>query len=187
MLGTRTLTALALVTATLGTGLAGSPAEAATGYVGRVQARGGLVAHYAPTSPAPRYGSYPDGARIGLVCKVRSVSIHGNKIWYLVRGSANRWVSARYVDNIGSAPRTCGDGVTSDGRVSAARLYRREGPSLRTAKVGHLSRHDLVHVVCWTDGLGEGAGDVMWFLLTNGSWVSADYVDPTKQRVELCR
>ena len=72
MFGTRTVTALALVTAMLGTGLAASPADAASGYVGRVQARGGLVAHYAPTSPAPRYGSYPDGTRIGLVADDRT-------------------------------------------------------------------------------------------------------------------
>jgi hypothetical protein len=186
MLGKRTVTALATIAATLGAGLAASPADAATGYVGRVDANIGLIAHYVPTAAAPAYGSYRDKTRLNLVCKVRSVPIGDNDVWYLVKGSARRWVSARFVDNIGAAPRACGDGETSTGRVTAARLSRREAPTLRAAKVGYLTRNTKVHVVCWVDGLGEGTGDLMWYQLTNGSWVSGDYVGPTARRVELC-
>ena len=162
-----------------------APADAAS-YVGRVDAHHGLVAHYVPTAAAPRYGHYADGARIRLVCKVRSVSIGQNDRWYLVRGSARRWVSARYVHNIGAAPRWCGDSHRSRGRVTAAVLNRREAPTLRAAKVGTLHRHDRVSIVCWVDGLGEGAGDTQWYQLGNGTWVSADHIGPTKRRVELC-
>ena len=186
MLRRRTATAAVTILASLSAAVAVSPADAATRYVGQVDANRGLVAHYVPTSAAPRYGSYADGARLRLVCKVRSVSIGGNDLWYLVKGSKRRWVSARYVDNVGSAPRSCGDGHTSKGRVTADELNRREAPTLRAAETGALERDDKVSVVCWVDGLGEGDGDTQWYQLTDGSWVSAEYVGPTKRRVELC-
>ena len=186
MLRSRTATALVMIVASLGAGTAVSPADASTGYVGRVDAHRGLVAHYVPTAAAPRYGGYADGTRLRLVCKVHSVPIGGNDLWYLVQGSKRRWVSARYVENIGSAPRFCGDGRASRGRVTAHRLNRREAPTLRAAEQGTLERHDRVRIVCWVDGLGEGDGDTQWYQLANGSWVSADYIGATKRRVELC-
>lgn len=177
---------MAAAAALLSTGLAATPAEAASGYVGRVNSNVGLQAHYVPTSAAPRYGSYGDQTRLELLCKVRSVPIGGNDLWYLVRGSKRRWVSARYVDNIGPAPRFCGDGQTSRGSVTTARLNRREAPTVRAAKDGVLTRNARVSIVCWVDGLGEGAGDVQWYQLASGSWVSADYIGPTQRRIELC-
>ncbi len=183
----RTLTAIATIAATLGVGLAAAPtADAATsGYVGTVNADDGLVAHYVPSAAAPKYGSYGDGTELSLVCKVRSDSVGGNDRWYLVKGSARRWVSARYVDNVGAAPRFCGDGATSKARTTA-RLNRREAPTLRAAKQGVLKRHARVAVVCWVDGLGEEAGDTRWYQLASGSWVSADHVGASKRRIELC-
>ena len=166
--------------------LSSTPAGAATTSVGRVDANHGLLGHYVPTAAAPRYGHYADGARIRIVCKVRSVSIGRNDRWYLVRGSARRWVSARYVDNVGAAPGRCGDGRRSRGRVTVAALNRREAPSLRAAKAGTLHRHDRVSIICWVDGLGEGPGDLQWYQLGNGTWVSAKHVGPTSRRVELC-
>ncbi|MGD9960726.1 hypothetical protein [Nocardioides sp.] len=183
----RTFTALATIAMTLGAGLATSAAaDAAPGYVGQVDAAGGLAAHYVPAAAAPRYGGYGDGTRLTLVCKVRSVSIGGNDLWYLVHGSKRRWVSARYVDNVGPAPRFCGDGRNSTARVTAARLNRREAPTLRAATDGVLARGARVSVVCWVDGLGQAAGDTRWYQLASGSWVSADHIGATKRRVELC-
>lgn len=187
MLRTRSITAFAAVVATLGAGLVAAPANAADGSIGRVEARGGLVAHYVPAAPAPRYGGYADGTRLHLTCKVRSVSVRGNDLWYLVRGKKGRWVSARYVANVGKAPRLCGDGQMSSGRVTAARLNRRVAPTVRAAKDGVLERGARVSVVCWVDGLGQGAGDTQWYQLASGSWVSAEYVGPTSPRVEVCR
>lgn len=184
---TRTITALAAVLATLGAGLIAGPAVADTGYVGRVEAHGGLVAHYVPSSRAPRYGSYADGTRLNLTCKVHADAVRGNDLWYLVGGSKTHWVSARYVANVGTAPRYCGDAQTSTGRVKVDRLNMRMAPTLRAAKVGVLKRHDRIHAECWVDGLGQGAGDVQWYQLTNGKWVSAAYIGPTSPRVELCR
>lgn len=164
-----------------------APAHAANRYVGEVNSNRGLIAHPVPSSGTPRSGSYGDGARLTLICKVRSVSIGGNDLWYLVRDSKEQWVSARYVDNIGAAPRLCGDGRSSKAYVDTARLNRREGPTLRTAVDGVLQRNARVSVVCWLEGLSEGAGDGQWFQLDSGSWISAKYVSPTKRRVELCR
>ncbi len=182
---TRSATALASLATAIMAGV-GAPAHAATGYQGRVDATGGLVAHYVPSSDAAKYGSYADGARLRLTCKVHSESVDGNDLWYLVRGSKGRWVSARYVDNVGAAPRVCGDGLQSKGTVITDRLNRREAPTLRAAKDGVLTRDDQVSVVCWVDGLREGTGDTVWYQLAGGSWVSADYISPMKRRVELC-
>lgn len=188
MLRNRTIAVLATIAATTAAtlGVVAPPAEAAPGYVGRVDADRGLVAHFVPTTAAPRYGSYPDGARLRLVCKVHSMSVGGNDVWYLVRGTHRRWVSARYVENVGAAPRLCGDGRVSRARVVTERLNRREAPSVRAATDGTLSRHDRVSIVCWIDGLGERGGDGQWYQLAGGSWVSAQYVSATTRRVELC-
>lgn len=105
----RAITTFATIAATLGAVLAATPAESATRYAGRDNANVGLVAHYVPTAAAPRHGSQGDGNRLNLVCKVRNVSVGGNDLWYLVRGSKRRLVSARYVDNLGTAPRFSGD------------------------------------------------------------------------------
>lgn len=184
---TATASAVTLAAATLASGVAASPANAAGDYVGEVNSNRGLIAHPVPSSGTPRSGSYGDGTRLRLLCKVRSVSIGGNDVWYLVRGSKERWVSARYVDNIGAAPERCGDGFRSKAYVDTARLNRREGPTLRTAVDGVLQRNARVSVVCWIEGLGEGTGDSQWYQLTSGSWVSAKYISPTKRRVEICR
>lgn len=182
----RVITSLAATVAIAGIGLTASPADAATGYVGKVNSNVGLNARSLPTSAAPRAGNYGDDTRLRLVCKVSGVSIGGNDLWYMVRGNQPRWVSARYVDNIGPAPRFCGDGSPTSSRVTTDRLNRREAPTLLAATDGVLKRNARVSLVCWLPGLEEGPGDSMWFQLGNGSWVSADYLAPTRPRVGLC-
>lgn len=190
MLRSRTITALATVAATtaatFGVGLAASPADSATGYVGRVESNLGLVARSLPTPAAPREASYADDTRLDLVCKVHGVSIGGNDVWHLLRGEDRRWVSARYIDNVSSAPRVCGDGRHSAARVRTARVNRREAPTVRAAKDGVLTRNARVSIVCWVEGLSETVGDAKWYQLANGSWVSATYIGRTRPRVELC-
>lgn len=177
MLGARTAALATAVVATLGSGLMATPADAATTYVGKVDARGGLKAHYVPASGTPTIDSFANGSRIRLVCKVRSVEVKGNDLWYRVKARDQKWVSARYVDNIGAAPSWCGDGRRTPGKVTTDTLNRREAPTLRADKEGRLNRGDRVKTVCWINGLRNNQSDKAWYQLGNGTWVSARYLD----------
>jgi hypothetical protein len=74
-------------------------------YLGQVTARRALAERARPTSRSAHRGALRHGARVALVCKVHGQSVHGNSLWYrLPNGS---YVSARYVSNIGRAPRFC--------------------------------------------------------------------------------
>lgn len=65
-----------------------------------------LTARNGPTTADARRGStLAKGAKISVVCKVDSQSVRGNTRWYLTTDS--RWVSARYVTNVGAAPGWC--------------------------------------------------------------------------------
>ncbi len=50
-------------------------------------------------------GSLATGSKIKIVCKVTGPAVGGNKLWYYTE--QNRWVSARYVKNVGDAPHYC--------------------------------------------------------------------------------
>ena len=183
LLASLTATALALS----GLALVATPADAAGSQAnprGRVTAHGGLASHQVPTAASPRNGGFSRGRVITLNCKVHGSAVRGNDLWYSVHGSKTRWVSARYVSNIGAAPRFCGDGFSRDGSVHASRLNRREGPSLASHRESTLRRGDRVEVVCHLPGLKRD-GVVDWYQLGDGSWVSARYVS-TPGRVALC-
>lgn len=179
------VTATTIATALAGIGLGASSATAAsTIATGRVTVNG-LVAHHVPTTAAPRVGSYQRGTRLGLNCKVHGPSVGGNDIWYSLHFSDFRWVSARYVANVGAAPRWCGDGLTRHGRVTTSALTRREGPSLASRREGTVSRGTRVSVVCHVPGLKRD-GVTSWYELSNGSWISARYVSALDGRPALC-
>lgn len=177
MLGARTAALATAVVATLGSGLMATPADAATTYVGKVDARGGLKAHFVPASGTPTIDSFANGSRIRLVCKVRSVEVKGNDLWYRVKARNQKWVSAKYVDNIGRAPRLCGEPTRTTGKVTTDTLNRREAPLLRADKEGRLHRGDRVTAVCWINGMQNNQSDKAWYQLGNGTWVSARYLD----------
>ncbi len=179
--------AITIATALSGTALVAAPADAHGSGVarGRVIAHGGLVAHQVPTVDSPRHGSFARGRVLSLNCKVRGSTVRGNDLWYSVHSSDNQWVSARYVDNVGAAPRWCGDGLVRHGRVSASRLNLRVGPSLASDREGTLTRGRRVDVVCHLPGLARD-GVVDWYQLAHGSWVSARYVTGLNGRVALC-
>lgn len=65
-----------------------------------------LVIRRGPHAGDQNLGLAPGGKQIQLQCKVRSQSISGNTLWYKLRGSQG-WVTARYVDNVGTAPGWC--------------------------------------------------------------------------------
>lgn len=64
-----------------------------------------LTKRAGPTTSDKGAGSLHRGQRVNLVCKVESQGIRGNKLWY--QTSDRQWISARYVDNVGQAPKYC--------------------------------------------------------------------------------
>lgn len=64
-----------------------------------------LTTRKGPTTADASKGTLARGAKVSVVCKVSSQSVSGNKLWYHTTDS--RWVSARYVSNVGAAPGYC--------------------------------------------------------------------------------
>ncbi|WP_329257369.1 SH3 domain-containing protein [Streptomyces sp. NBC_01478] len=47
------------------------------------------------------------GEHVSIFCKTRGSNVQGNNLWYLLTDGTWAWGSARYIDNIGPAPRWC--------------------------------------------------------------------------------
>ncbi|MFJ4688823.1 SH3 domain-containing protein [Streptomyces sp. NPDC088789] len=47
------------------------------------------------------------GHIVSIYCKTSGERIDGNRLWYLLTDGTWAWGSARYIDNIGAAPRWC--------------------------------------------------------------------------------
>lgn len=47
------------------------------------------------------------GEVVHIFCKTPGQSIQGNPLWYLLTDGTWAWGAARYIDNIGPAPRWC--------------------------------------------------------------------------------
>ena len=45
------------------------------------------------------------GERVSIFCKTGGSNVQGNPLWYLLTDGTWAWGSARYIDNIGPAPR----------------------------------------------------------------------------------
>ncbi|WP_069815503.1 SH3 domain-containing protein [Streptomyces sp. TP-A0874] len=78
-------------------------------YKGRVIARIGLNVRNKPTRHHSRViGSLHKGQIVLIECKVRSRDVvDGNPLWYKLADGKWAWASARYIENIGPAPRWC--------------------------------------------------------------------------------
>ncbi|QKW09097.1 SH3 domain-containing protein [Streptomyces sp. NA04227] len=76
-------------------------------YKGRVIARSGLLLRDAPTRSADVVRSEPYGAIVHIFCKTKGDNVDGNWRWYLLTDGTWAWGSARYIENIGPAPRWC--------------------------------------------------------------------------------
>jgi uncharacterized protein YraI len=98
-------------------------------------------------------------------------------------------VTARYIANIGSAPRWCGDGKEYEGRVSASTsLNVRSGPNTANARVSSAPRGTLLAIVCKVDSQVIG-GNPRWYQLTGdggGQWVPARYVSNVGSTPPFC-
>ncbi|MCX3063826.1 SH3 domain-containing protein [Streptomyces beihaiensis] len=76
-------------------------------YKGRVVANGGLNLRDAPTRGSRIVRWEPYGAIVPIFCKTGGQNVRGNYLWYLLTDGTWAWGSAKYIDNIGAAPRWC--------------------------------------------------------------------------------
>jgi hypothetical protein len=76
-------------------------------YQGKVVSPDGVIVRFGPTMDAQRVASYKHNTILRLSCKVFSQDVRGNRVWYKLADSTGRWVSARFVDNVGPAPTWC--------------------------------------------------------------------------------
>lgn len=151
-------------------------AEAATVYKGKVTASGGLTVRPAPSIHTGSKGTIAKGTTISIDCKVPGTVVGGNSLWYALSGNKG-WVSARYVANVGVAPKYCpaDDTEFGDGRTTAA-VNMRRGPHFNDVKVGTLAKGKSVTVVCYVKSTAGVGGNFQWYQLTNKTWVTAAYV-----------
>jgi len=76
-------------------------------YKGVVTANGGLVLRSAPNRGSQVIRVAPKGEVVSIFCKTPGQSVDGNPLWYLLTDGTWAWGAARYIDNIGPAPRWC--------------------------------------------------------------------------------
>lgn len=154
--------------------LAAAPGvSAATTYQGRVVAT--VNVRSAPTTFASDVGTLRAGATVTLLCKAFGPLVGGNYVWYKL--GTGRWVTARYVANVGTAPRFCGNGNEYDGRALVD-LNVRSGPNTANAVVSSVRAGGFLPLVCKVDSQSVG-GNSRWYQLTSdgpGAWVAARYV-----------
>ncbi len=148
-----------------------------TKYKGKVIAIGGLTIRSAPSTHTSNKGIVANGTTVTIDCKVHGTSVGGNRRWYRLTNGKG-WVSARYVTNIGSAPRYCPIDDTAGGGTShtTAAVNRRQGPHLNDAWFGTLPKGTEIHVICSVKSTARVGGNYTWFLLTDRSWVTDAYL-----------
>jgi hypothetical protein len=74
-------------------------------FVGKTTVK--LTKRTGPTAKASSAGSVAKGAKLTIICKLPGQNVHGNTRWYYL--TDGRWVSARYVSNVGAAPGWCSE------------------------------------------------------------------------------
>jgi hypothetical protein len=130
-------------------------------------------------------GTLHSGATVSIQCKVFGPSVDGNTRWYKL--STGKWVTARYVANIGPAPRFCGDGQEYQGRALSF-LNVRSGPNTADAKVSSAPQGTFLPLVCKVDSQVID-GNSRWYQLTGdsgGQWVAARYVSNVGSAPPYC-
>jgi hypothetical protein len=76
-------------------------------YQGRITARGGLALRSSPTRGSQLIRVARQGEIVSIFCKTSGQAVEGNPLWYLLTDGTWAWGAARYIDNIGPAPRWC--------------------------------------------------------------------------------
>ncbi|NEB75494.1 SH3 domain-containing protein [Streptomyces sp. SID14478] len=103
--------ALATLTAAASPALADDSATGANNhppvYKGRVVAKHGLLLRDAPTRGGRVIRTARYNAIVPIFCKTGGDNVEGNHLWYLLTDGTWAWGSAKYINNIGAAPRWC--------------------------------------------------------------------------------
>ncbi|MBQ1105600.1 SH3 domain-containing protein [Streptomyces anulatus] len=76
-------------------------------YKGRVIAKPYLLLRDKPTRSSRIVGSVEYGEIVHIFCKTKGDNVDGNNRWYLLTDGTWAWGSARYIENIGAAPKWC--------------------------------------------------------------------------------
>jgi hypothetical protein len=72
-------------------------------YVGRATTT--VSERIGPNTADQRVGTLAKGRTVDVLCKLPAQSVKGNKMWYWTKD--HKWVSARYISNVGKAPGYC--------------------------------------------------------------------------------
>ncbi|MEU6840595.1 SH3 domain-containing protein [Streptomyces sp. NPDC046716] len=102
--------AVATLAATASPALAADSTSGSGGhpvYKGRVTSKSGLNLRDAPTRGSRIVRTEPYNAIVPIFCKTGGDNIGGNHLWYLLTDGTWAWGSAKYIANIGAAPRWC--------------------------------------------------------------------------------
>lgn len=144
-----------------------------------------VVASSLPTTATVNRGVLDRGSTIDIQCKVYGSSVRGNDIWYLRPAEVIEFVPARYVANVGPAPKFCGAAATYRGR-STAPLVAYAAPTSGSARVGRvIPRGTTLAIGCKVPGRAVG-GNPWWYNLGGGSWVSARHVANSGAAPDIC-
>lgn len=154
-----------------------APAQAqAPSYTGKVTGENGVNVRSAPSIHSEATTSLEKDETVVLECKMRGTSVDGNKLWYAIHGGTE-WVTARYVENVGTAPKWCPQGDTETAMATATSdLNVREGPTTADQLVGSVPAGDAVEVRCSARSQDIG-GDRTWYATMTGQWVTGAYVE----------
>ena len=169
----------------------GSTGTTSSGPQGRVSAKSGVVVRALPTDRSALQGVLPHGKVFPVTCEVSGSVVRGAQAgavsnrWYRLPGDQRAWVSSLYVDDVGQAPKYCGNGERSRGRVATALLIPREAPTTRANSHGGFERGKQVTINCQLRG-ERVDGNSLWYNLPLGLWVSARYVDHVGATPAFC-
>lgn len=165
---------LAALTATVALGaasvVAGSTPASAAMPTGVVTASPSVVVRAAPTTNSVSYGSYKQGTKVPIWCKITGQSIGGNTTWYQLPSEGVIFVSGRYLKVTGTVPECAGNKAMRT--VATGDVWVRTAPSTSDAKVRVLRKGAAITVLCGLDK----AGSAPWYYTSDHRWVSGAYL-----------
>ena len=155
---------------------AGAAPAQAQSYTGTVTGENGVNVRSAPSIHSESTTGLEKGETVVLECKMRGTSVGDNEVWYAIHGGTE-WVTARYVDNVGTAPKWCpqADTETATANVTSD-LNVREGPTTADQLVSSVPAGESVEVRCSARSQDIG-GDRTWYATMTGQWVTGAYVE----------
>lgn len=151
---------------------------------GRVIAPVAIRAHRTPA--AKRIGTYKKGTVLTILCKTKGVPVDGNPRWYMLDLSATKWVSARWVANVGTSPIWCLGRPQTAKVVGDPFVQIRTKPTTNSRSVGTIPHNKVIEIVCKVNGQWVD-GNPRWYQLYTGRWVAARYVKNIEWTPTSCR